>query len=65
MLTSSNIIFYIAFLGQIYILSWYFPGKILDRMKTVLETYPPAEYPRLYPNSNNQLLVGYKRSGGS
>lgn len=61
MLTSSSIIFYIAFLGQIYLLSWYFPGKILERMRTVQETYPPAEYPRLYPSSDNQYAVGYRR----
>jgi len=61
MLTSSNVIFYIAFLGQIFLLSYYYPGKILARIKFVRETYPPAEYPRLYPKSKKHFLVGYKR----
>jgi hypothetical protein len=45
----SNNIFYIAFLSQIFLLSYYFPNKLLARMRHVLASYPPAEYPRLYP----------------
>jgi len=44
-----NLLFYIVFLGQIFLLSYYFPKKILGRMKTVLEKYPPSNYPKLYP----------------
>lgn len=44
-----NLLFYIVFLGQIFLLSYYFPNKILGRMKTVLEKYPPEDYPKLYP----------------
>lgn len=44
-----NILFYFVFLSQIILVSWYFPGKILGRVKSVLETYPPSEYPKLYP----------------
>jgi len=49
MLTSTNSLFYIAFLGQIFLLSYYFPKKILGRMQYVMDTYPPSQYPRLYP----------------
>ncbi len=49
MLTSANSLFYIAFLGQIFLISHYFPQKILGRMKYVRDTYPPSQYPLLYP----------------
>lgn len=45
----SNNVFYIVFLGQILLISWYFPRRILGRMQHVLSTYPPATYPKLYP----------------
>lgn len=58
MLTSIDSLFYIAFLGQIYLISYYFPEKILGRMKYVLETYPPAQYPRLYPKPVEYYVIG-------
>jgi len=45
----SNNLFYIAFLSQIFLMSYYFPNKLLARMRHVLATYPPQTYPRLYP----------------
>ncbi len=45
----SNNLFYIAFLSQIFLLSYYFPNKLLARMRNVLTTYPPETYPKLYP----------------
>ena len=45
----SNNLFYIAFLSQIFLLSYYFPNKLLARMRNVLSTYPPETYPKLYP----------------
>jgi hypothetical protein len=45
----SNNLFYIAFLGQIFLLSYYFPNKVLARMQHVLASYPPETYPKLYP----------------
>ena len=59
MLTWDNILFYTVFLGQIFIISYYFPRKILARMKKVLETYPPAEYPKLYPQSIEYYKIGH------
>ena len=53
-----NILFYIVFLSQIFLLSYYFPKKILGRMKSVLETYPPSQYPRLYPRPVEYYLKG-------
>jgi hypothetical protein len=45
----SNNLFYIAFLSQIFLLSYYLPNKLLARMQYILETYPPETYPKLYP----------------
>ena len=45
----SNNLFYIAFLSQIFLMSYYFPNKLLARMRNVLTTYPPETYPKLYP----------------
>lgn len=58
MLTSANIIFGSAFLGQILLISYYFPRKILARMETVRDTYPPSQYPRLYPKPTEYYTVG-------
>ena len=46
---SGNSLFYIVFIGQIFLMSYYFPRKMLERMKCVVATYPPSEYPLLYP----------------
>jgi hypothetical protein len=45
----SYILFYIAFLSQIFLMSYHFPNKLLARMRHVLATYPPETYPKLYP----------------
>jgi len=45
----SNALFYIVFLGQILLMSWYFPRELLGRMQHVLEVYPPTTFPKLYP----------------
>jgi uncharacterized membrane protein len=58
MLTSVDSLFYVAFLGQIFLISWYFPEKILRRMKYVLKTYPPSQYPRLYPKPIEYYQTG-------
>ena len=51
--------FYFVFLGQIYILSYYYPKKFYDRMCYVIETYPPSRYPKLYPKFRNKYLPAY------
>lgn len=45
----SDILFYLIFLSQIFLLSWYFPRKIRSRVEYVFENYPPSKYPNLYP----------------
>lgn len=54
----SNNLFYIAFLSQIFLMSYYLPNKLLARMQYILATYPPEMYPKLYPHS----IERYKRA---
>ncbi len=53
-----NIIFYIVFTGQIWLLSIYFPGKIYRRVKTIINDYPQSEYPKLYIKSADYYELG-------
>ncbi len=59
MTTWTDSLFYIAFLGQIFVISWYFPEKLLTRMRYVLKTYPPEQYPKLYPQSVEHYRIGH------
>ena len=58
MLTWNNLLFYIAFLGQIFLISYYIPGKIRQRMQYVCKHYPPEQYPKLYPQSIEKYEIG-------
>ncbi|MFK7957672.1 MAG: hypothetical protein AB8B96_16350 [Lysobacterales bacterium] len=49
-------LFYIVFAGQIWLVSRYFPRRQEARMRHVLETYPPEEFPRLYPRSRDYYV---------
>jgi len=43
------ILFFIAFLSQVLLISWFYPRRVVGRMRTVLEKYPPSTHPKLYP----------------
>ena len=53
----SNNTFYIVFLGQILLTSWYFPRLLLGRMQRVLNDYPPETYPKLYPRPVEEYKI--------
>jgi len=42
-------VFLVVFLCQVLLVSLYLPWKILAHITHVLDTHPPADYPRLYP----------------
>ncbi|VAW45429.1 hypothetical protein MNBD_GAMMA02-169, partial [hydrothermal vent metagenome] len=42
-------LFYVVFITQILLLSIFFPGKILQRMRIIQKKYPKSTYPKLYP----------------
>lgn len=46
--------FYLVALSQIFLLSYYYPKKILQRWHFVTETYPPSKFPKLYPEFSGE-----------
>lgn len=54
----SNTLFYIAFLSQIFLMSYYFPKKLLGRMQQVLTSHPPETYAKLYPKPIEYYKMG-------
>ena len=36
-----QLMFYVVFLSQILLISFYFPRKVLQRIRFIVETYPP------------------------
>lgn len=48
-----NILFYIIFVSQIVLLSYYIPARLLDRLDQVMTQFPESEYPKLYPRGVN------------
>jgi len=47
-----------VFLGQILLISYYFPKKITQRVNTLLEKFPPSDYPKLYPQPVARVTKG-------
>jgi hypothetical protein len=61
----ANIVFCGVFLSQILLVSYYFPKRLLSRMRHVITTYPPAQYPKLYPQPiecYQKMHTGYAKS---
>ncbi len=42
-------LFYITLLSQIFLISYYYPRKMQQRLTVMLAKFPPADYPKLYP----------------
>ncbi len=61
MLSWTEYLFYPIFLGQIALISWYLPGRMNAHMSAVLEKYPPDQYPKLYPQSEDCYITGQRR----
>ncbi len=47
----ANLLFLVVFLSQIFVSSWFFPRRILQRLEKLRTDYPPQDYPKLYPGS--------------
>ncbi len=62
-----SIILLAVFICQIWLLSYYYPKQVTNRISYVLEHYTPEQYPKLYPESpekiqkikNSYLLLNY------
>lgn len=42
-------LFYIMLLSQIFLISYYYPRKLQQRLTNMLTNFPPSDYPKLYP----------------
>lgn len=56
-----NFVFYVAFFGQIVLISYFLPRKIGKNVDYVLNNFPPEDYPKLYPMP--QLYYGKRYRG--
>ena len=45
---TNHFLFHAVFLGQILLISFYYPRQLLGKMGFVLENYPQDQYPKLY-----------------
>lgn len=48
-------LFYIVFSSQIFLISIRYAGKLARRIEHVLDNYPPARYPKLYPGLSPEV----------
>jgi len=51
----NSVLFYLIFISQIWLLSYFYPRKILERIRFVIQNYPPQQYPKLYPQSLDKV----------
>ena len=47
--TGEILLFCLAFLGQILLISWFYPRRVVRERRFVLQNYPPSTHARLYP----------------
>ena len=52
------ILFSVVFAAQILVVSHFLPKLMLTRLRAVLANYPPASYPKLYPQSIERYRIG-------
>ena len=41
--------FYAVYLSQVLLISLYLPSRVLRHARRLIETFPPSDYPKLYP----------------
>ena len=47
--TGEAILFFLVFSSQVLLISWFYPRRVVGRMREVLRKYPPSTHPKLYP----------------
>jgi MFS family permease len=47
--TGEAVLFFIVFLSQVLLISWFYPRRVIGRRRHVLQTHPPSTHPKLYP----------------
>ncbi|MCB9059691.1 MAG: hypothetical protein H6627_14090 [Calditrichae bacterium] len=48
-MTYFNFLFYLVFASQVFLVSFYYPNRILERTRQVVAKFPPQSHPKLYP----------------
>lgn len=56
-----TVIFYLLFISQIGLFSYYFPKQLHQRMQLVINAYPPEQYPKLYPKKVDEYHAFHRR----
>lgn len=56
----ANNVFYVVFLSQILLISYYYPKEVLSRINRMVDTFPPSRYPKLYPDSIEMVQKGQR-----
>lgn len=62
-MTIYDVFFFLIFLSQIYLLSYYFPRKLFAREQYVFKNFPPSDYPKLYPQTVEYYESKARQSG--
>ena len=44
-----TILFCFVFLSQVLMISWFYPRRVINRRRYVLQNFPPSTYPKGYP----------------
>jgi len=52
---------YAVFLGQIFLISHYFPKRLIARVRYVVDNFPASDYPKLYPNAGPNFEANIHR----
>src|SRR5689334_17022466 len=58
MTMGETILFCFMFLSQVLLISWFYPRRVINRRRYVLQNFPPSTHPRLYP----QPIEYYERA---
>lgn len=56
-----NNLFIVLLVVQCFVVSWYLPSLIYNRMRTVITQYPPTEFPLLYPKPEASYHVFHRK----
>ncbi|WP_417452061.1 hypothetical protein [Kordiimonas sp.] len=62
-MTTVLAVMYTVFLSQIYLISVHYPRKMCARIREVIETYPPVNYPHLYPGPYTYFAESARKHG--
>jgi hypothetical protein len=44
-----SLLFYAVYLSQVLLISYYLPSRVLRHARRLIGTFPPSDYPKLYP----------------